>query len=234
MSARNDGAGVREGRGSAAPSPRVDRQPGGHAASLRAGRGRRSCRSARRWRTSAAARVEVVAPCSGRRRASAPALAQRAMTACEQRAGASAARGNRRPARQQSSSIADDASRLSVIRSSRRAPWAAIETWSSWLAEVGVESTRPGWRSCLFSDISAAVVTSAIMQPGVQAGLRRQERRQAEDSAGSTSIAMRRWAMAPISQTASAIMSAANATGSAWKLPPDTTRPSPRGPAGCR
>ena len=42
------------------------------------------------------------------------------------------------------------------------------------------------------------------------------------DSAGSTSMAMRRSASEPISQTASAIMSAAKATGSAWKLPPDS------------
>ena len=41
------------------------------------------------------------------------------------------------------------------------------------------------------------------------------------DSAGSTSIATRRSASEPISHKASAIMSAANATGSAWKLPPD-------------
>ncbi len=42
------------------------------------------------------------------------------------------------------------------------------------------------------------------------------------DSAGSTSMAMRRSDSEPISQTASAIMSAANATGSAWKFPPDS------------
>ena len=39
----------------------------------------------------------------------------------------------------------------------------------------------------------------------------------------SVSSATRRSAMAPISAMASAIMSAANATGSAWKLPPDRT-----------
>src|SRR5829696_7841226 len=46
------------------------------------------------------------------------------------------------------------------------------------------------------------------------------------DSAGSTSMAMRRSASEPISQSASAIMSAAKATGSAWKLPPEITSPS--------
>ena len=40
-------------------------------------------------------------------------------------------------------------------------------------------------------------------------------------------MAMRRSASEPISQIASAIMSAAKATGSAWKLPPDRASPSP-------
>ena len=35
-------------------------------------------------------------------------------------------------------------------------------------------------------------------------------------------MAMRRSAMAPISHSASAMMSAAKATGSPWKLPPDS------------
>ena len=38
-------------------------------------------------------------------------------------------------------------------------------------------------------------------------------------------MAMRRSASEPISQTAIASMSAANATGSAWKLPPDSASP---------
>jgi hypothetical protein len=41
-------------------------------------------------------------------------------------------------------------------------------------------------------------------------------------SAGSTSMAMRRSAIEPISAIASATISAAKATGSAWKLPPET------------
>ena len=45
------------------------------------------------------------------------------------------------------------------------------------------------------------------------------------ESAGSTSMAMRRSASEPISHTAIASMSAANATGSAWKLPPDSASP---------
>ena len=44
---------------------------------------------------------------------------------------------------------------------------------------------------------------------------------------------MRRWAIEPISATAIAIWSAAKATGSAWKLPPETIALR-RGRAGCR
>ena len=38
-------------------------------------------------------------------------------------------------------------------------------TWSSWLAEVGSESTLPGKAIALFSLASAAAVTWAIMKP---------------------------------------------------------------------
>ena len=46
------------------------------------------------------------------------------------------------------------------------------------------------------------------------------------DSVGSTISATRRWAIAPISQWPARSWSAAKATGSAWKLPPETIRPS--------
>ena len=58
-------------------------------------------------------------------------------------------------------------------------------------------------------------------EPGIQPRPWRQERRR-RDSAGSISMAMRRSAMAPISHNASAMTSAAKATGSPWKLPPDS------------
>ena len=61
-------------------------------------------------------------------------------------------------------------SRLATIGVRRRAPCAAIETWSSWLAQVGVESVEQGLARCLFSLISAAVVTSAIMKPELRPG----------------------------------------------------------------
>src|SRR5579859_415376 len=43
-----------------------------------------------------------------------------------------------------SSSLPSPASTFAAISARRRAPCAAIETWSSWLAEVGIESTLAG------------------------------------------------------------------------------------------
>ena len=93
---------------------------------------------------------------------------------------------------------------LAIIGCRRRAAKVAIETWSSWLALVGSESTLAGWASDLFSLASAAAVTCAIMKPlfrpasAVRNGGRR-------DTPASISIAMRRSAMAPTSAIASAM-----------------------------
>ena len=98
-------------------------------------------------------------------------------------------------------------------------------TWSSWFAEVGRLSTEAGCASDLFSEASAAAVTCAIMKPELSPPCRTR-------NAGSwlrlssISIAMRRSLSAPISAMASARLSAAKATGSAWKLPPERTSPS--------
>jgi hypothetical protein len=72
----------------------------------------------------------------------------------------------------------------------------------------------------LFSETSAAAVTCGIMKPELSPG-RGVRKAGRPDSAGSTSMAIRRSDSEPISHSASAIMSAAKATGSAWKLPPD-------------
>ena len=76
----------------------------------------------------------------------------------------------------------------------------------------------------MFSETSAAAVTCGIMKPELSPG-RGVRNAGRPDSTGSTSMAMRRSAKEPISQSASAIMSAAKATGSAWKLPPEITSP---------
>ncbi len=82
------------------------------------------------------------------------------------------------------------------------------------MAEVGIESTLAGVARCLFSDTSAAAVTCGIMKPEFNPGFGVRNAGKPE-SAGSTSIAIRRSEIEPISHTASAIMSAAKATGSA-------------------
>ena len=97
-------------------------------------------------------------------------------------------------------------------------------TWSSWLAEVGRLSTEAGCASDLFSEASAAAVTCAIMKPELTPGSSTRNGGR-PDSEASISKAMRRSASAPISAIASASVSAAKATGSAWKLPPDSTSP---------
>ena len=85
----------------------------------------------------------------------------------------------------------------------------------------GDESTLAGCARCLFSEVSAAAVTCGIMKPELRPG-RGVKNAGMPDRAGSSELmAMRRSAAEPISQIASAMISAANATGSAWKLPPD-------------
>ena len=63
------------------------------------------------------------------------------------------------------SSIATMRAVLAAIGVRRRAANVAMLTWSSWLAEVGSESTDAGCASDLFSEASAAAVTCAIMKP---------------------------------------------------------------------
>jgi hypothetical protein len=114
---------------------------------------------------------------------------------------------------------------LRIIGCSRRAAKVAIDTWSSWLADVGSESTLAGCARLLFSLASDAAVTCAIMKPlfSPASALRKAGSR---DTPASISIAMRRSAIAPTSAMATAIPSAAKATGSAWKLPPEIIAPS--------
>ena len=90
-------------------------------------------------------------------------------------AGRQRRRGSRSPAR--SHRATRSRSPPAVLRAmarSRRAPWVAIETWSSWLAEVGIESTLAGMARCLFSPPSGrrarAAVTCGIMKPEFSPG----------------------------------------------------------------
>ncbi len=118
---------------------------------------------------------------------------------------------------------------FAAISSRRRAAKVAMLTWSSWLAEVGRLSTLAGCASDLFSEARAAAVTCAIMKPELSPGSRTRNGGR-PDSVASISRAMRRSDSAPISAMATAMASAASATGSAWKLPPDnTSSPNTRG-----
>src|SRR5437879_6025888 len=85
-------------------------------------------------------------------------------------------------------------------------------------------STLAGWQSMRFSATSAAAVTCAIMKPELTplSGVRNGGR---PLNFGSMSSARRRSASEPTSAQASARMSAANATGSAWKFPPESASP---------
>ncbi len=52
---------------------------------------------------------------------------------------------------------------LARMLPSLRAAMLPILTWSSWLAEVGMESTEAGWARTLFSETRDAAVYWAIM-----------------------------------------------------------------------
>jgi hypothetical protein len=116
--------------------------------------------------------------------------------------------------------------RSSSVR--RRAAWAAMLTWSSWLAEVGVESVEHGMGEVLVLAHQRGGGDFGDHVAGVEAGLGRQERRQVEGQRWgrpSARCAAGRWRRSR--RCASAIWSAAKATGSAWKLPPETMSPVP-------
>ena len=76
------------------------------------------------------------------------------------------------------SSTAITPAALRAICAALRAAIGAIETWSSWPAEVGIESTLAGKARLLFSLTSAAAVTCGIIRPGIDARILGQERRQ--------------------------------------------------------
>ena len=124
-----------------------------------------------------------------------------------------------------SSSMARMCAVLAIIGCRRRAANVAIETWSSWFAR-GRQAVDAGrMRQRLVLAASAAAVTCAIMKPefsprrppGTAAGATRR-RRSASRCGARRSRRSRR------SRRASS--SAASATGSAWKLPPETIAPS--------
>ena len=110
---------------------------------------------------------------------------------------------------------------FSTIASSRRAPCAAMDTWSSWLAEVGIESDAGRVGALLVFRDERRRRDLRDHEPRVQPRLRREEGRQAGQRR------VHQHGDAPLGERTDlahgqAIMSAANATGSAWKLPPES------------
>ena len=98
-------------------------------------------------------------------------------------------------------------------------------TWSSLLAEVGIVSTLAGCASLFSSEVSAAAVTCAIMNPDCRPPSRVRNAGSSL-SAGLTSRSVRRSLMVASCAMAMASRSAAMATGAPWKLPPETISPS--------
>ncbi|KZE94467.1 hypothetical protein AVP42_00997 [Agromyces sp. NDB4Y10] len=114
----------------------------------------------------------------------------------------------------------------SIARRSLRAAAQPIETWSSCMADDGIESTDAGTARRLSSDTMPAAVYCAIISPestptscarnGGSPWLRARSRKRS----------VRRSLMEATSATAMARKSSTYPTGAPWKLPFDSTRPS--------
>src|ERR1700726_2127196 len=91
--------------------------------------------------------------------------ARRAACAVSSAAEDLSGRWNSIPSAAASSSTARILPVFVFIAPNLRAAKVAIDTKSSWLAEVGSESTDAGWARDLFSEASEAAVTWAIMKP---------------------------------------------------------------------
>src|SRR5256884_4449612 len=112
----------------------------------------------------------------------------------------------------------------STVRSFRAAPH-PIDTWSSCMPEVGIESTLAGAARRRFSATSAAAVYWATIRPELTPGSSARNGGRPCERCGSSRRSTRRSAIDPISAAAIARKSAANARGSPWKLPLDSTSP---------
>ncbi len=119
--------------------------------------------------------------------------------------------------------MATTSATLATMSAALRAAMVPMLTWSSVLAQVGIESTLAGWASTLFSETSAAAVYCGIMKPLFRPLERIRKGGRPREWLSSTRCATRRSEMEPTSAMAMARKSMAQATGSPWKLPPPTT-----------
>ena len=145
----------------------------------------------------------------------------RARTALQRSARRAAAHGKSQPCAAASSSMA------TIVRRSR--PWReaprAVRRHRDVILLVGrgrdrIDARRIGAAACSRRPApppSPAAIMKPELRPGF--GVRKAGR---PDRVGSISRRSRRSESEPISQIASAMMSAAKATGSAWKLPPES------------
>ncbi len=124
------------------------------------------------------------------------------------------------------SSTASTRVRLSTAVRSLRAADQPIETWSSCIAEDGMESTEAGAASRFSSLTSAACVYWAIIRPESTPGSPARKAGRPCERFLSSRRSVRRSAMEPRSAAATARKSRTYATGAPWKLPFDSTRPS--------
>src|SRR5438067_11125917 len=115
--------------------------------------------------------------------------------------------------------------RLSMTERSLSAAPQPIDTWSSCMPEVGIESTLAGAASRRFSATSAAAVYWATIIPELTPGSSARNGGRPCERCGSSRRSTRRSAIDPISAAAIARKSAAKASGSPWKLPLDSTSP---------
>ena len=102
------------------------------------------------------------------------------------------------------SSIATTRSAFATTSRALRAAIGPMLTWSSWFAEVGIESTEAGCASGLFSLTSAAAVTCAIIRPLQRPGSRARKGGRPERS-GLTRFSTRRSEIDPSSAAAIAM-----------------------------
>ena len=109
---------------------------------------------------------------------------------------------------------------------SLRAALQPIDTWSSCIADVGIDSTLAGAARRRFSATIAACVYCTIISPELTPASSTRNGGSPCDRVGSSSRSVRRSAIDPTSAAAMARKSHCRATGAPWKWPHDSTRPS--------
>ena len=125
-----------------------------------------------------------------------------------------------------STSIASTRASPSMPRRSLRAAAHPIDTWSSCIADDGIESTDAGTASLFSSETIPAAAYCAIMRPESTPTSCARNGGRPWLRVWSSARSVRRSEIDATSATAIARKSSTYATGAPWKLPLDSTRPS--------